>query len=204
MSSLYYVGDPMCSWCWGFAPVLEDAVRILPKEVEVRYIMGGLARDSDESMPEEVRNYIQDNWRAVAATTGAQFNWEFWEKCDPRRSTYPSCRATIAAGLQRALPQMFSALQRAFYLEARNPSDSETQIELAEKLGLEVNRFADDLVSSQVEEMLQADFVQRRLMEVREFPSMLLETEKGYANVLRGWASLDTVLDRLRSLLKIP
>ena len=41
-------------------------------------------------------------------------------------------------------------------------------------------------------------------MEVREFPSMLLETEEGYANVLRGWASSDTVLDRLRSLLKIP
>ena len=201
MSTLVYVADPMCAWCWGFSPVLEEARRVLPQEVNLRYVMGGLARDSDVPMSEEVRNYVQDAWRTVATTTGAQFNWDFWDRCQPRRSTYPACRAAIAAGLQEALPQMFNALQRAYYLEARNPSDAETHIALAEELGLDLHRFADDLVSSRVEELLQAEFAQRRLMGVREFPSMLLEIEGDYSDVMRGWASSDTVLDRLRCLL---
>jgi len=94
-------------------------------------------------------------WREVAATTGARFNWEFWDKCQPRRSTYPACRAALAAGLQGVLPEMFAALQRAYYAEARNPSDADTHLALAGELGLDLARFSTDLVSSRVENMLQ-------------------------------------------------
>ena len=92
------------------------------------YVMGGLARDSDDPMPEETRAYVQMNWREVTKTTGAEFNWDFWRKCKPRRSTYPACRAVLAAGAQRedAVPEMFDAIQRAYYREARNPSDIDT------------------------------------------------------------------------------
>ncbi len=201
MPTLNYVGDPMCSWCWGFAPVLEDVATFLPKGVEVEYVMGGLAPDSDDPMPAEVRQYVQENWREVTKTTGAQFNWDFWEKCQPRRSTYPACRAALAAGLQDALPRMFDALQRAYYLEARNPSDSETHIEVAKELGLDVDRFANDLLSAHVETLLQADFAKRRELGVREFPTITFQDGTGYVTVMRGWASSRDVLDRLRSLL---
>ncbi|MDH5427723.1 MAG: DsbA family protein, partial [Nitrospirota bacterium] len=26
--TLIYVADPMCSWCWGFSPVLEEIRRL--------------------------------------------------------------------------------------------------------------------------------------------------------------------------------
>ena len=60
--------------------------------------MGGLAPDSDEPMPAEMRTYVQQAWRAVTARTGVAFEHRFWEECAPRRSTYPACRAVIAAG----------------------------------------------------------------------------------------------------------
>ena len=125
---LYYVADPMCSWCWGFRPVLQEVVAALPETVPVVYVMGGLAKDSDEPMPEATRAYVQRNWRDVTATTGAEFNWDFWSECKPRRSTYPACRAVLAARAQRedAVPELFDAIQRAYYREAGNPSDIET------------------------------------------------------------------------------
>ena len=145
----------MCSWCWGFASALEEAKGILPETVVLLYVMGGLAPDSDEPMEAGVGSYVQSAWREVAATTGARFNWEFWDKCQPRRSTYPACRAALAAGLQGVLPEMFAALQRAYYAEARNPSDADTHLALAGELGLDLARFSTDLVSSRVENMLQ-------------------------------------------------
>ena len=85
--TLYYVADPMCSWCWGFQPVLGRVKAALPEEVTLRYVMGGLAKDTDEPMPEETRAYVQNAWREVSATTGARFNWDFWSRCKPRRSS---------------------------------------------------------------------------------------------------------------------
>lgn len=191
----------MCSWCWGFAPVLEDVSQHLPPEVTLRYVMGGLAPDSDEPMPEETRTYVQGAWNQVSATTGAEFNRAFWEKCNPRRSTYPACRAALAAGLQGKLPEMFAALQRAYYLQARNPSDTSTHLELAAELGLDPDRFAHDLTSTQVKDLLQEDFACRRRLGVHEFPSLILENDGALHSIVRGWADLDTVRDRLASSL---
>ena len=120
MPHLLYVVDPMCSWCFGFAPALKEAraqssAQPLPESTEkashatparlpVELVMGGLAPDSDEPMPAEMRAYVQQAWHAVTARTGVEFEHRFWQECAPRRSTYPACRAVIAAGFleQRA------------------------------------------------------------------------------------------------------
>ena len=38
-----YFADPMCSWCWGFAPVIEQTLRRRYGEaIPVRLVLGGL------------------------------------------------------------------------------------------------------------------------------------------------------------------
>ena len=44
---LLYVVDPMCSWCYGFAPVLDAVRGKLRADVSMDLVMGGLAPDSD-------------------------------------------------------------------------------------------------------------------------------------------------------------
>ena len=202
---LYYVADPMCSWCWGFRPVLQEVVAALPEIVPVVYVMGGLAKDSDDPMPEATRAYVQRNWRDVTATTGAEFNWDFWSKCKPRRSTYPACRAVLAARAQRedAVPELFDAIQRAYYEEARNPSDLETLTQVAGTLSppLDVDRFERDIRSPEIEAQLQEGFNLRRSMGVREFPSVVVKRGEARMDIVRGWANEETALARLKAAI---
>ncbi|MDE2890124.1 MAG: DsbA family protein [Gemmatimonadota bacterium] len=202
---LYYVADPMCSWCWGFRPVLQAIVSALPGSVPVVYVMGGLAKDSDDPMPEETRAYVQQNWRDVTTTTGAEFNWDFWRKCKPRRSTYPACRAVLAARTQRedAVAEMFDAIQRAYYREARNPSDIETLTAVAGSLSppLDVERFERDIRSPEIEAELQAGFNLRRSMGVREFPSVVVKRGDSQTDIVRGWANAETAMSRLKKAI---
>ncbi len=100
------------------------------------------------------------------------------------------------------LPEMFAALQRAYYLEARNPSDTGTHLELAAEV--EVFRpgsISNDLASARVKDLLQDDFACRRNLRVSEFPSLILEKDGTRHPIVRGWAGLDTVRDRLASSL---
>ncbi len=204
-SRLYYVADPMCSWCWGFRPVLQEIVSALPEAVPVMYVMGGLARDSDDPMPDETRAYVQRNWRDVTATTRAEFNWDFWRKCKPRRSTYPACRAVLAARAQRedAVPDMFDAIQRAYYQEARNPSDIETLTAVAGTLSpsLDVDRFERDIRSAEIEALLQEGLNLRRSMAVREFPSVVVKRGDAQIDIVRGWANAESAIARLETAL---
>lgn len=97
---LYYVMDPMCSWCYAFRPVFQALLNKLPLNITIEYVMGGLAADSTEPMPQETREYVQSQWRLIEEQTSVNLNWDFWKNCQPRRSTYPACRAVIAAGQQ--------------------------------------------------------------------------------------------------------
>jgi len=197
MEGLYYVADPMCSWCYGFKAEWERARAAITQPV--RLVMGGLAPDSDEPMPREMREYVQGAWRSVAQTTGAEFNFDFWERGTPRRSTYASCRAVLAAeGLRpQAGEEMFAAVQRAYYTDARNPSDTETLVQLAVELGLAEDAFAEALVSPETEAALQADLALARELGVRAYPTVVL-VQDGRAHMLAsGYDTSANVLERL-------
>lgn len=174
---LIYVHDPMCSWCWGFVPVLDRLLAALPDGVTVRRLLGGLAPDSDVPMPESTRDFVMGQWRRIQREIpGTAFNFDFWRQCDPRRSTYLACRAVIAARYQGPEfdPAMTRAIQRAYYLEARNPSDAGTLTDLAREIGLDADRFACDLTSADTDRTLRAEIGEARTLGVRGFPSLVL------------------------------
>lgn len=176
-TTLYYVHDPMCSWCWGFRPALSELLTNLPPEVEVVRLLGGLAPDSDEPMAGEMRAGLQQTWRRIQERiAGTEFNFEFWSRCVPRRSTYPACRAVIAARRQDpALDKaMTYAIQRAYYQEARNPSERDTLIALADEIGADGGVFACVLDAPETREELSSEIVRSRRMGVDGFPSLVL------------------------------
>ncbi len=200
---LYYVMDPMCSWCWGFRPVFAQVVEKLPDELEIQHVMGGLAADSDAPMPEKIRAYVQSQWRAVEARTGAKFNWDFWEQCQPRRSTYPACRAVIAAGQQaeKQIAEMIFAIQQAYYLQARNPSDIDTLVSLARDIGLDDKRFAQDLLSEDTEQQLQAHFKLRRQLCVTSFPSLRLQHDNQVFTIDIDYQHSGRIMQQIQELI---
>jgi putative protein-disulfide isomerase len=178
MPTLFYFHDPMCSWCWAFRPVWQTIREELPHDIGIRQVLGGLAPDDSEPMPEELRKIIQHIWRTVQdVVPGTAFNFDFWDRCSPRRSTYPACRAVIAA--RRVDPgfeePMIHAIQRAYYLEARNPSDDRTLIELAGEIGIDQASFVEQfsLPAIHAELLAEIDLTQQR--QVRGFPTLILQ-----------------------------
>lgn len=179
---LYYVHDPMCSWCWGFRPALEALIAGLPQEIEVERLLGGLAPDSQEPMPSSMREQLQQTWRRIQERIpGTRFNFDFWTLCSPRRSTWLACRAVIAARRQDPAFDlaMTDAIQRAYYLDARNPSDAETLIALAGEIGADRMAFARDLDAPETHRALAQEMAQARGMGVDSFPALVLACSAG-------------------------
>ena len=187
-TTLFYIHDPMCSWCWGFSSAWQSIREQLPNEIKVETVLGGLAPDSDVPMPEEMKKFLQKTWKNIESVIpGTQFNYDFWSKCKPRRSTYPACRAVIAA--REINPElefdMISAIQKAYYLDVKNPSDTSVLIELAESLGIDKRAFADALKSDAVQQLLEQNIHTFRefsaALGVSGFPSLVLKLDKGFA-----------------------
>lgn len=174
-ATLYYVHDPMCSWCWAYRPAMLLLRKKLPGQVAWLNVLGGLAPDSDELMPEQTRLMVQGHWRRIESTLGTKFNYDFWTKNQPRRDTYKACRAVIAASCQHAEERMIESIQKAYYLRAMNPSEPSVLVKLAVELGLDRSRFEDDLGSVRTDTELRSQLQLRDRLMVRSFPSLVLE-----------------------------
>jgi len=177
---LFYVHDPMCSWCWGFAPVLHDLLRELPDSVRVTRLLGGLAPDTDAPMPDTMRQTIEATWHRIQEKIpGTEFNFDFWTLCQPRRSTWPACRAVLAARQQGEANdvRMTQAVQLAYYTQARNPSDDETLVALADELDLDATAFAAALSSEPVQQQLLAEIALSRQLQATSFPGLVLKVD---------------------------
>jgi putative protein-disulfide isomerase len=70
---------------------------------------------------------------------------------------------------------MILAIQEAYYREARNPSDDETLLDLATRLGLDAERFHKDLNSAETQSLLREQIGMSRKLGADGLPSLILE-----------------------------
>ncbi|MCB1755818.1 MAG: DsbA family protein [Gammaproteobacteria bacterium] len=197
ITTLYYVHDPMCSWCWAFRPVWEQVRARLPQDLPVEYLLGGLAPDSAEPMAEEMRQGLQQTWQKIQRVVpGTEFNFDFWTKNTPRRSTYPACRAVIAAKNQNPEYEkpMILAIQQAYYLRAINPSDDENLIELAQTLGLDGERFKTDLSSMETRRTLAEQIEKHHRLGAQGFPSLIVDKGSQAHYIASSYTDADATL----------
>jgi putative protein-disulfide isomerase len=188
----------MCSWCWGYKPVWNEIERALEPDIDVIYVLGGLAPDSDVPMPEAMQQQIASYWKKIETFLGTTFNYDFWSKNTPRRSTYPACRALIAARAQQAEKPMLEAIQHAYYLNAQNPSDDDILINLAQTIGIDVVKFKQDYLSPDTHQALLDEIEFARRIGAQGFPSLVLNCSGRVIGVPVNYQDAQATIDSIR------
>jgi len=201
--TLYYIHDPMCSWCWGFTKTYESLIEQLNGKVEVKRLLGGLAPDSDEPMPDKTKTMVLSAWHKIEKSIpDVTFNFDYWQLNTPRRSTYPACRAVIAAreqGEQFDLI-MTKAIQTAYYINAQNPSDFSVLLSLAIEIGLDADLFTNDINSPRVYEILLNEIKQARSLTVNFFPSIVIKNNQSVYSIPIDYLDAKTMLNAIKMI----
>jgi putative protein-disulfide isomerase len=202
-TELVYVGDPMCSWCWGMAPVieqLEDRYRL-----PLRVVIGGLRPGPAAAvMDEPLKRFLGHHWREVHRMTGQPFDhgifdWEGWR--------YDTEIPAVAVVTMRELRgeqtlAFFTRLQRAFYVENRDITNPDSYPDLVTAFDVDADRFMDVFQSDAMRKRAWEDFAEARELGVMGFPTVLLKEEERYAWVARGYAPLEQLDAVLNSRLR--
>jgi len=202
---LYYVHDPMCSWCWAFQAVYSAIQQQLKDKVQHRRLLGGLATDNLQAMPTEMQHYLLQTWRTIQERVpGVQFNFDFWTVCQPRRSTWPACRAVIAARQQGEGNDklMTVAIQTAYYRQARNPSDDDILIQLAAETGLDVNQFTHDLYDTKTQQQLDKERTLCQQLNVDSFPALVLDRDGSIWRIPIDYNNASSSVELIKQLLE--
>lgn len=208
---LIYVGDPMCSWCYGFGKELAALQERFP-EMKLEIVVGGLRAGGTEVLDQKGKEFRLMHWARVEQASGLPFNREgLMARKDFVYDTEPICRAVVAARIlapEVDLLAVFRALQRAFYVDALDTTDGKVLAEAGASALTDAGYPTDAatfLSIWQAESTIAAardDFVKSRSWGIASFPSLLLENDGRLHQVSPGYADVGVLEKNLNALLK--
>lgn len=191
---LWYFADPMCSWCWGFSPVIETLRAHYRDRLRFALVLGGL-RHETAPMTAAEREAILQHWHAVHARTGQPFRFDGALPEGFVYDTEPACRAVATMGGidPKGVFPLFKAIQTAFYAEGRDVTQASVLADLAVGLGVDPATFRQAFDSDDARARTQAHFHQARQAGVRGFPALILQQDAQLQTVSAGCQPLDQV-----------
>jgi len=201
---LVYFADPMCSWCYGFSPVISALADRFDGRLALHLIMGGLRAGNTEAMRLEDKQYIRDAWKRVAATTGQPFDMGFLARENFVYDTEPACRAVVTA--RRLMPKLtlsfMARIQQAFYAENRDVTAADEIAAVAEEAGFDREQFSAAFAAPETQNETFRDFLTAQELGIRGFPTLIAGSEtKGYALLTNGYRPLEDLADPLERWL---
>lgn len=198
ISEVIFVGDPMCSWCYGFGPELAK-LRGELNATPFSMIMGGL-RDGEIFDETRLKNHL-GYWQAVHEATGLPFDAAALSQTNFNYTTEPACRAVITVrNIDRTKEyNAYAALQKAFYAEGRDITQADVIGNVIASIGIERDVFMALFQSPEMAKAAAADKQKARTYGVSSFPTLIIIDRQGHMSQIRGYKKyeeLKTLIER--------
>lgn len=192
---LIYIGDPMCSWCWGISPQLDELIERLPG-VSFRILAGGLRPGPDaQNVTDEFAQFLAVEWSAVNAHTGQPFDFAILQREDWLYDTEPACRAvTVMGEIDESLAwPLFKRIQHAFYAEGILVTDPDVYPGLVADVEGDPDKFMAMFLSEDAGRLVWEDFATVRSWGITSFPTVIYREGQTGNVIAQGYATAETM-----------
>ncbi len=201
---VWFVTDPLCSWCWGMANDVDRVRSELADRVEFDLLLGGINVQAVTPLVESMLPRFQEIWARVGRMTGQRFGMAIPANGSFVYNSVPMCLAVAAVrGLIGRPPFAFlHALQAAFFLHARDTSnvDELTAIALASE-GVAPAAFRAAYADPSLPAQLAAEMQRARSHGTAALPAVLVETEHDCRLLAGGYADAATLREMIEDWL---
>lgn len=190
---LIIVVDPMCSWCWGFAPVHRAIHQHYHDRAAISVLMGGLRTGSTSEMTQEFKEKILHHWHQVAAVTKQSFQFRFPDHFI--YDTEPACRAAVVVRdiHSEKLLDYIELIQKRFYVENQDITHTDQLSDCATHLGIDADQFLSHFNSANMKTQTQKDFQLAFEYEATGFPTVLANYDGGFFPLAIGYDEFDNI-----------
>ena len=195
---LWYIADPMCSWCWGFAPIIKEVRLNYSENLKIELVMGGL-RSGKLAMASGQRAEILNHWKAVNERTGQPFSFEGAMPEGFIYDTEPSCRGIVAMSLinPSLVFTLLESIQFGFYVEQKDVTNPKVLAQLAGKIGVDMDLYLQAFESDEVKNKVSNHFDKVRQWGVNSFPTIAVQNAAGYSVLNRGYCLPDELFQKI-------
>lgn len=200
---IIYVGDPMCSWCYGISDELAELEKAYEGRLKMEVILGGLRPFNSETML-DLKDFLTHHWEDVAKMSGQSFSYGILDSDNITYDTEPPCRATVVVRnmTEKSTLSFFQRIQKDFYQGNKNMHLVESYEDAVKAEGLDFLIFKSKFNSQEMKKAVLMDFQRSQELGVSSFPTVLLQVDGKIIPIAQGYATYEKMKQRIDRLLK--
>jgi putative protein-disulfide isomerase len=179
MLRIIYAFDPLCGWCFGFAPAL-NALREARPDIAIELRLGGLVTSDRIGRYADMAGYIRSASARMATVTGVKLGEAFHDRILANSEVIASSLVPCDAILQvrKVFPQRVvtfaHAIQTAHFRDGEDLNSAGVYKAIAEKLELDVKL---DLASPyDLNDDLALEFSKTLEMGITSYPTVMVQS----------------------------
>lgn len=198
---IIYVGDPMCSWCWGISNHLQELKANFPR-YKFSLVMGGLRPGGGEAWDDRMKDFLKHHWEEVTKRSGQPFGYALFDREDFNYDTEPPCRAVITAKkwLGEDVLGFFEAVSKKFYVDSEDPGTTGFYNSVCQMFDIPFDEFVVEFEKEETKYKTHQDFQLNRQWGVKGYPTILFKAKNELYQINHGYtefAQMSEVINKI-------
>ncbi|MBF9219893.1 DsbA family protein [Hymenobacter ruricola] len=209
LPELLYIQDPLCGWCYGMSPVIQQVQQDFAGRLDVSVLCGGMVKGEDVGPIADVWDDLRRSLPEVEEVTGVQFGAAFKALGEAGDYVYDSEPPSRAIAAFRHLTQdpartvVFAhAVQLALFRDGQDLNDPSVYNNLLAPFGVDAVDFQRRWAAPETARAAQQEFAAVARIGVEGFPTAVVRVgEQGYV-LARGYQPYEQLRAGLEQLLR--
>jgi putative protein-disulfide isomerase len=209
LPELLYLHDPLCGWCYGLSPAINQIQTEFTGRLDVSVLCGGMVVGDDAGPIAETWDYLRQSLDEAETVTGVHFGEAFRALGDAGNYHYdsePPSRAIVAF---RHLTQdpartvaFAHAVQQALFRDGHDLNEAAAYEPLLVPFGVDAAEFERRWAAPETAQAARQEFAAVARIGVQGFPTAVVRVgEQGYV-LARGYQPYEQLRAGLEQLLR--
>ncbi len=205
---IIYIYDALCSWCYGFSPVIKAVFEQYQQRFEFEVISGGLILGNRTGPIGVVAPYVESAYKRIEEVTGVHFGEAFLRQLEKGDMIMDSERPAVALSVFKSYQpekaiSFVHDLQICIHYEGQDPNDEAMYRYLAVNFGIDPDEFVYRMHEETFKQLAYYDFALAKQLQTQSYPAVFVQSaDNHFYLIAKGYTDLSTLELRIKNVLQ--
>lgn len=204
---IYYVYDPLCGWCFAYAPIMEKLAQEFKDQVEFVVIPGGMIVGENVRPIREIAPYLLQAIPALEEASGVKMGEPYLAMLKEGSYVASSYKPSLAMVVFKSFHtgrdiEYAHKVQQSFFIAAKDIMGDSLYLDLARQFQVSpeefMKRMSDTIYHSKTEE----HFAFAAYLNTKGFPGLVGKSGNSYQKITYGYLSEQESREKIQKFLR--
>ncbi len=204
---IYYVYDPLCGWCFAYAPIMEKLANEFKDQVEFVVVPGGMIVGENVRPIREIAPYLLQAIPSLEEVSGVKMGEPYIAMLKEGSYIASSYRPSLAMVVFKSFNtgrdvEYAHKVQQSYFIEAKDIMGDSLYIDLAREFDVSAEEFMKRMSDTAYQTKTQEHFDFASYLNTKGFPSLVGKSGDTYQKITYGYLPEEESRKKINKFLR--